>query len=113
MENNYISWKCPRCGIINSVEKSSCHICKTTRPSDLEKYGNKISRGAIIMSVLIIVAIIGVLVFTNMNQSSGNYNKNDPYYSEADENKDGNLSDKEWGNAWNNYLNDKYKENGV
>ena len=106
MENNYISWKCPRCGIINSIEKSSCNICKTTLPSDLETYGKKMSRGAIVVSVIIIVAIIGVLIITNMNQSKGDYNKNDKYYSANDYNNDGKLTDKEFQGAVDDYMKD-------
>ncbi len=64
-------------------------------------------------TVLVLTIIVLCLFIAGCSSSSsGNYDKNDSYYYNNDKNKDGSLSDKEWGNAWNSYLNDKYNEYG-
>lgn len=74
MDNtNLISWKCPRCEILNAVKRNSCHICGNIKPSDMEKYGIK-SR------------IAGFL--------STEYEKNTKFYEEIE--NDGQVTTCEW-----------------
>ena len=68
------------------------------------------------LGVLALITIIGmfIIIFStpNTTTNSGNYDKNDPYFSANDYNKDGYLDDKEYDGAWKDFLNDKYKEYG-
>ena len=61
---------------------------------------------------VLLVTVLCLLGAGCSSTESGNYDKKDSYYYNNDKNKDGSLSDKEWGEAWNSYLDDKYNEYG-
>ncbi len=60
------------------------------------------------------MVVVVLLVFAAgcSNKSSGNYDKDDSYYYNNDKDKDEYLNDKEFKDAWNSFLDDKYNEYG-